>query len=69
MKRAKTDIFCGEKFYGRGEVFADADVAHLDQSDFDTVADAPEAPAIPEVGAPAEEAAEAPKKRGKKKAA
>lgn len=34
MKKAKCDIFCGEEFFARGQVYSDKQVAHLDQSDF-----------------------------------
>lgn len=37
MKKANCDIFCGDEFFARGQVYSDKQVAHLDQRDFSDV--------------------------------
>ena len=37
MKKALCTIFCEGKEYKKGEVYADKDVKHLDQADFETI--------------------------------
>lgn len=38
MKKANCDIFCGDEFFARGQVYSDKQVAHLDPADFTDVA-------------------------------
>lgn len=38
-KKAKSNISCAGIVYEMGKVYKDADVAHLDQNDFETVED------------------------------
>lgn len=37
MKKANCDVFCGEEFFARGQVYSDKQVAHLDPRDFSDV--------------------------------
>ncbi len=41
MKKAKTNIMCGDKYYFKGELYTEKEVAYLDQNDFEDVNDEP----------------------------
>lgn len=41
MKKAKTNIMCGDKYYVKGQLYTSKEVAYLDQNDFEDVTDEP----------------------------